>query len=224
MNPIRQPSEPPKSGFHATLALARAGDADALAELFEQFYPAVQRMVHRSLSKDLRVNRPWLATRFSTGDVVQEVFRSVLKDIGVFAGTSEESFRGYLTMVVRNRLMDSIRFHEAARRDGRRTHTSPEESELTSPHDGPATDVTSAEEMEAFHQVLSSFSEREQLLLRARLEQQAPFRSLADQLGYPSASAARRAFYAAQATLVLRLRQHQLDQGEDGPERPRGRE
>ena len=47
----------------------------------------------------------------------------------------------------------------------------------------------------------------EQLLLRARIEQGAKFQDLADQLGYPSRSAARRAFYSAQARLVIRLRQ-----------------
>ena len=43
----------------------------------------------------------------------------------------------------------------------------------------------------------------------ARLEQDVPFQSLADQLGYSSSSAARRAFYSAQAQLVIRLRQRE---------------
>jgi len=42
--------------------------------------------------------------------------------------------------------------------------------------------------------------------LRARLEGLASFRELAEQLGYGSESAARRAFFEAQARLVLRLR------------------
>jgi RNA polymerase sigma factor (sigma-70 family) len=193
--------------FQETLAAARGGDSSAMDELFKQFYPRVQRMVHQSLARDLRSNRPWLTSRFSTGDVVQEVFRSLLKDLGAFEGKTEDAFSGYLAMVVRNRLLDAIRFHEAAQRDGRRTSSSIEDSDPVSPNDGPATDAASADEVDGFQELVSTFPEREQLLLRARIEQGVKFQDLADQLGYSSKSAARRAFYSAQARLVIRLRQ-----------------
>lgn len=211
MKPTK-PSDPaPSAGFQATLAAARNGDSAAMEELFEVFYPRVQRMVHRGLSRDLRSTRPWLTARFSTGDVVQEVFRSLLKDLRGFRGTGEDAFTGYLAMVVRNRLLDAIRFHEAAQRDGRRTSPSVGDADAASPHSDPVADALLADEAESFQEVLKTLPETEQLLLRARLEQGARFSDLAEQLGYSSPSAARRAFYAAQAQLVIRLRKRLAD-------------
>lgn len=211
MKPTRDSTQTSPTGFQATLAAARAGDSAAMEGLFEEFYPRVKRMVHRGLSRDLRSTRPWLTARFSTGDVVQEVFRSLLKDLRGFQGTSEDAFTGYLAMVVRNRLLDAIRFHEAAQRDGRRTRPSVEDSDAVSPHSGPETDALLADEAESFQEVLKTLPEIEQLLLRARLEQGARFPDLAEQLGYSSPSAARRAFYSAQAQLVIRLRKRLAD-------------
>lgn len=204
--------------FQATLEAARAGNEGALDALFEAFYPRVQRMVHRALSRDLRVSRPWLLARFSTGDVVQDVFRSVLTDIGAFQGSTEDAFAGYLAMVARNRLTDAIRFHQAAQRDGRRTQAAVERIDAASSQEGPATGAGSVEELAAFAKALEAFPDREQLLLRARLEQGATFQDLADQLGFSSKFAARRAFYAAQAQLAIRLRIGMSPDGE-GPEK-----
>ena len=106
--------------FQSALAAARNGDARALDSLFDRFYPQVKRMVHRSLTADLRDKRPWLVSAFSTGDVVQEVFRHVVRDFDSFAGTSEAAFVSYLATLIKNRLVDAIRFHEAVRRDRRR--------------------------------------------------------------------------------------------------------
>ncbi|MFK7741642.1 MAG: RNA polymerase sigma factor [Planctomycetota bacterium] len=203
-------SDPP--AFPEVLAAARAGDQDALSGLFRQFYPAVERQVHGSLARDLRVNRPWLSTRFSTGDVVQEVFRSVLSDLHGFSGGTEELFTHYLTTVVRNRLLDVVRFHEAERRDGRRTRMQPEDDNTPSPHDGPATDAVLAEQRALLDEVLRTFDDREQELLRRRIEGEEEFQELHSSLGYSSLSACRRAFYAANAKLAIRLRQRQSDQ------------
>ncbi|QDV08545.1 RNA polymerase sigma factor [Planctomycetes bacterium Poly30] len=161
-------------------------------------------MVHQQLAGDIRMHRPWLRSRFSTGDVVQEVFRSVVQDLNAFGGKTADAFCGYLAMMVRNRIMDAIRFHQAARRDGRRgqpiDHTPVAEGNRT-----PFDEAASQEELTHFLDVLSTFPEREQLLLRARLEDQETFDQLKDQLGYGSISAVRRAFYAAQAKLAVQL-------------------
>jgi len=207
MTASRDPSDQVEEEFAATLTAARAGNAEDLTVLFERFYPRVERMVHHALARDLRTSRAWLRTRFSTGDVVQEVFRSVLQDLSGFHGSTEVAFAGYLTIIVRNRLIDEIRHHEAASRDGRRTHRPEELEEPVSPHVGPSTDLISSEEVAQFNAVMATFDERDQLLLRARLERQASFQELADQLGYSSFYAARRAFHAAQAAFIVRMRQ-----------------
>ena len=56
--------------FQDALHCARSGDPAACDQLFQHFYPVVERMVHMSLSRDLRLKRPWLTARFSTGDMV----------------------------------------------------------------------------------------------------------------------------------------------------------
>lgn len=202
-----RPSDSDGPDFSLLLAAARNGDQASLTLLFERFYPSVERQVHAALAKDLRVNRPWLTTRFSTGDVVQEVFRSVLADLGGFAGGTEELFTHYLTTIVRNRLLDVVRFHEADRRDGRRTSPPPSDDEAASLRDGPATDAISAEQRQIFDELLADFDDRDQRLLRGRLECEREFQDLAVELGFGSVSATRRAFYAAHARLAIRMRQ-----------------
>ncbi|MEM8710313.1 MAG: sigma-70 family RNA polymerase sigma factor [Planctomycetota bacterium] len=192
--------------FEQVLNAAKDGDQVAIGEIFELFYPRVKRLVHRSLATDLRNSRPWLTARFSTGDVVQEVFRSVLGDLESFGGSTERAFTGYLTMVVRNRIIDAIRFHEAERRDGRRGALPIAEEEHEGASDSPANAAANAEELDRFHEALKTFPEREQLLLRARFEETASFAELTEQLGYPSESTARRAYFAAQARLAVQLR------------------
>lgn len=193
--------------FLELLVLSGQGDEPALNELFRRFYPVVQTMVHRRLAIETRLKRPWLLARFSTGDVVQEVFRSVLRDLKSFEGRSEDAFAGYLAMIVRNRIVDSVRFHHAGQRDRRRAvDESAAEQRGTDNHD-PADLVEMDEEAELYLVALQSFPERERLLLRARFEKTHSFDALAHQLGYSSSFAARRAFFKAQAQLTQRLQQ-----------------
>lgn len=192
--------------FLSTLESARLGDAEALNELAQRFYPAVQELVHHRLATDMRHRRPWLAARFSTGDVVQSVFEGVLRDIGTFAGRTEDAFVGYLATVVRNRILDAVRFHEAAQRDGRRAHSITPEFDAEGGEVDPADAAISAEGLQQLTAALANLEPRVQHLLRARMEGLASFRELAEQLGYGSESAARRAFFDAQAQLSLDLR------------------
>lgn len=203
---ILAPVEPPPP-FETDLAAARNGDEAAIARLAERFYPTVQRLVHNKLAIDLRSTKPWLAARFSTGDVVHEVFSQVLYDMGSFAGTTEEAFVGYLAIVIRNRIIDMVRFHEADRRDGRRNLRPENGLDVAGPEGDPATALARGELREQLRLALAQLDERTQLLVRARREGQATFAELAAQLGYATESGARRAFYAAQARLAVLLKE-----------------
>jgi RNA polymerase sigma factor (sigma-70 family) len=188
------------------LERARQGDSDALNSLAQRFYPAVQALVHHRLATDMRHSRPWLTARFSTGDVVQSVFEGVLRNLEAFAGTNEEAFVGYLATVVRNRILDAVRFHEAAQRDGRRGQPIGLGFDAEGGEQDPADVALSAERLAELLEAMASFEPRVQHLLRARMEGLASFRELAEQLGFGSESAARRAYFDAQAKLALRLR------------------
>ncbi|QDV05734.1 RNA polymerase sigma factor SigD [Planctomycetes bacterium Poly30] len=191
--------------FQEQLKGAAAGDEVALNTLFERFYPVVQTMVHRRLAIELRAKRPWLLARFSTGDVVQEVFRSALRDLRAFSGNSEDAFAGYLAMIVRNRIVDSIRFHHASQRDRRKAVDENEAELRVSGEEDPSDSMEFDEEVGRYRAALETFEERERLLLRARFEKTHSFDALAEALGYSSPYAARRAFFKAQAILTQRL-------------------
>lgn len=156
---------------------------------------------------DVRTRRPWLNPLFSTGDIVQDVCRNVLSDLDGFRENSERAFVSYLSTVVRSRLVDTIRFHEAVRRDRRRVVGSPEELELVTPSRGPATTALDRDAIDKFRIALASFTQHEQSLLRLRLENELTFEELAEKLSYNNADTARKAFYGLQAKLLLRLRQ-----------------
>lgn len=193
--------------FPTLLRRARAGEAEALNAVVDRFYARVQADVHRRLSQDLRRGRAWLLARFSTGDVVHEVFESVIRDLNGFRGTSEDAFQGYLAVVIRNRILDSVRFHEAARRDGRRSVDPDDclEPSMGTAHD-PAVAAAHSEEAERLQLGLADLDDRERHLVRARMEDVASFAELTEQLGYGSESATRRAYYSILARLSVRLR------------------
>jgi RNA polymerase sigma factor (sigma-70 family) len=191
--------------FPTLLEGARRKEPKALDELARRFYPGVERLVHHRLATDIRYRRPWVSARFSTGDVVQSVFEGVLRDLDAFAGSTEEAFVGYLSTVVRNRILDALRFHEAAQRDGRRGVPLEENGDEEGGEPDPADAAISAEKMTLLLATLEEFEPRVRHLLRARMEGLASFRELAEQLGYGSESAARRAYFDAQAKLALRL-------------------
>lgn len=195
----------PDPGFVRLIERAKEGEREALAELFERFYPRVERQVHRALTTDVRNGRPWLGARFSTADIVQDTFHGVLRDIGTFMGVTEAAFAGYLTMVVRNRIIDSVRHHEADRRDGRRGEPSLHPDEHGSDANDPSERAALSDEYDAYQRALKTLPEREQLLVRARLEGVATLEELTESLGFSSVSTTRRVFLAAKARISVLL-------------------
>jgi RNA polymerase sigma factor (sigma-70 family) len=138
--------------------------------------------------------------------MVQEVFHSLMADLDSIQARTEGAFVGYLSTVIRNRVVDSIRFHQAARRDRRRNAEEIDDLQALAGEPSPSFQASSAEQLDAFCRALECFPERTQLLLRERLERGTPFADLAQQLGFPSADAARKALYAAQAKLLVHMR------------------
>ena len=192
--------------FPQVLAAARSGDRAALDRLLTELYPKVRELVHASLSTDLRRRRPWLAAMFSTGDVVQDVFCGVIRGLDEFDSDYGGAFVNYLATMVKNRLLDAVRFHEAMCRDVRRASDSVDDRRDGSERDAPRRIAEHEDEIRAFTAVMASFPQREQLLLRERLSGTQTFKELAESLGYASEDAARKTFHSVQARLLIRLR------------------
>lgn len=199
-------SSSPVDPFDLLIERAKASDKGALDELFRRCYGTVEEKVHRELAIDVRSGRPWISARFSTADIVQDTFHGVLRDLDSFRGSGERAFIGYLSMVVRNRIVDAIRYHEADRRDGRRGSSSTmRESDHPSKGEDPALAAEASDEHEVYLEALRDLPEREQLLVRARLEGQASFEELTEALGFSSVTTARRAFASAKSRIAMIL-------------------
>ena len=201
----------PEDALADLLQSSQAGDRSATDALSAHLYPQVQATVHRELAIDYRRKHAWILPLFSTGDVVQEVFISVLKSLEQDLDIrDEDSLVRYVSTLVKNRLVDAFRHHSAERRDGRKAQ--PLEQDLNQPHGdgpepGPATVAALAEQMSILEDALATFPERTRLLLRMRLVDERPFEEIAVQLGWPSRSACNKAFLDAKARLLLRMRE-----------------
>lgn len=189
------------------LQRATRGEEAAQSLLVTRSYDRVRAIVHRELQRGLRSNQRWMLPLFSTSDIVQDVLSDVVRSLHDCAFPNEAAFIGYLATAVRNQLMSAVRFHQAARRDGRRVKASVES-------DDPSAQTVSTPELAAqlaerasiLRDVLGSFPHRHRALLEMRLVEEASFPEIATRLGYASAETARQSFCESQAKLVLRLR------------------
>lgn len=199
--------QPPQTeaDFRRDLAAARGSDREALNRLAALYYPRVQQLVHARLAQDFRSSRPWLSSRFSTQDIVQDAFSGIERHLEAFRGTTPDSFIAYLAMVVRNLVLGTVRYHERARRDARRVAPGSAEWQQLGTDEEPEGIVARAEQDERVQRHLAELEPGEVMLFRARSEGTHSFRDLAEMLGYGSESAARRAYYRIQARLLLGL-------------------
>lgn len=97
--------------FVELLARLRVGDQSALAELFARHRDRLRRMV------ELRID-PRLNGRVSPSDVLQEAYIDAVKRLKHYFDKPDESFFGWLRLIVGQRLADVHREHlGAAKRD-----------------------------------------------------------------------------------------------------------
>ena len=92
------------------LAKVRGGDQAALAELFATHRDKLRRMVQLRLDHRL-------AGRVSASDVLQEAYIDAVKRIEHYFAKPDQSFFGWLRLVVGQRLADVHREHLAQKRD-----------------------------------------------------------------------------------------------------------
>jgi RNA polymerase sigma-70 factor (ECF subfamily) len=90
-------------GFADILAAARAGDSDALTELYRTYQPRVLRY--------LRAQEPQMAD-----DLAAEVWLAVARGLDRFDG-DERGFRGWLFTIARHRLLEHRRRQARRRTD-----------------------------------------------------------------------------------------------------------
>jgi RNA polymerase sigma-70 factor (ECF subfamily) len=92
------------------IAKVRAGDQQALAELFAKHRDKLRRMVQLRLDHRL-------AGRVSPSDVLQEAYIDAVKRIDHYFEKPDQPFFGWLRLIVAQRLADVHREHLAQKRD-----------------------------------------------------------------------------------------------------------
>lgn len=196
---------PTPPDFPAILAAAKRGDQTALDSLCSMHYATVERIAHRELRAKLGSSASNLIALFSTGDVVQDVFRKVLTNLEGFVGETEGEFVNYIAIAVHTRLLDLVRFHHAVRRDRRKTTRDDAALAQNTDPDHPVAKLCADEQVRIYFSILDDFAARERALLVRRLNGDATFETLAEELGFPSKEAARKSFNRLHARLLIRL-------------------
>jgi RNA polymerase sigma-70 factor (ECF subfamily) len=103
-------------GDHTLLRCARAGDGEAAAALYRRYADRVRALVASRLGGRL-------APRVSPDDIAQSVFRVFFRGVVVRAYDVPpgEELWGLLAVLTRRKVRERVAYHQAARRDIRRT-------------------------------------------------------------------------------------------------------
>jgi len=192
------------------LSAAAAGSPAAREQLVAACYDDVRARVHRELESDFRRRHRWILPLFSTHDVVHEVLVGVVQDLADTQFAGKEPFFAYLGTLVQHRLLDAVRYHEAARRDGRKQAPEPTVGLSALVADGreatPTLAASLAERAALVREALAELPERQRRLLELRLLDGESYPRIRDALGYASDETARQACVEAQARLLVKLR------------------
>lgn len=168
------------------LERARAGDTQALEQLFERHRAPLQRWARGRLP-------PWARQLSDTDDLVQDTLLRTFKRIRDFEPRGAGALQAYLRQAVLNRIREELR------RKGRRP-------DMTALDDGEADGAESPlelaigqEAVEAYEQALGRLRAEEREAVIARIEMGCTYEEMAEALDKPTPDAARK---AAQRALV----------------------
>lgn len=171
---------------------AQQGNRAAREELLVRSLPAFQRWASRHLPASAR-------DQMDTCDLVQKVALQTLRRLSEFVPEHEGSMSAYLRKVAKSRVCDEFR------RIKRHPSSVALDDALPSEHPSPLALAISAEAQESYQAALRSLRLKDRRLLIARNELGWSLAKVAEQLGLPSAAAARMAVKRAQRRLAAQL-------------------
>lgn len=191
-----QPPDDPADTTGDLLDRARAGDTNALNELFDRHAPELRRWAHGRLPR-------WARDVADTTDLVQDTILATLKRLDRFEHRGAGALQAYLRQAVINRMRNE--FRKAAGRGVGVTLDSRHEDDGTSPLDA----VIGQQLLEQYEAALQRLGQDEREAIVGRVEFELSYAELAEMLGKPSADAARMA--VARALVRLAEEMHRLD-------------
>jgi RNA polymerase sigma-70 factor (ECF subfamily) len=173
------------------LRRARAGDADALNDLFRRHLPPLRRWARGRLPR-------WTRDLRDTEDLVQETLAQTLKRIDVFEPRHEGALQAYLRQALVNRVRDEVRRLNrypaaAGLEEGR---------EFTDPSASPLEEAIGTEALERYEAAMQRLKPEERELIVARVEMQRSYQQIAAEHGKSSPDAARMAVTRALVRLA----------------------
>jgi RNA polymerase sigma-70 factor (ECF subfamily) len=174
------------------LRAASAGDQSAWSELYARHRAVMRTLVQCQIPARLR-------SRLETEDVLQSAFLSAFQKLESFEYKGEASLEAWLKEIIRNKLLDRVRYHYAACRDPEREQEKPETKEIEEvkgEDSSPLALLEAAERQTGILMALDKLSEREQAIIMMRHFDHLSFAEIAQKLGIPETTARRRCFEA----------------------------
>jgi RNA polymerase sigma-70 factor, ECF subfamily len=182
----------PDASWDSTLSLltrARAGDREAMDDLFARYLPLLRRWAAGRLPR-------WARDLADTPDLVQETLIQVFKRVEGFEHRGEGAFHAYLRQAVMNRIRNEIR--NAGRRPDRVELGEDKADEGLSPLEA----AIGTEAVERYEGALQRLREEDRELVVGRLELGLTYAELAVASGKPTSNATRMAVSRAIARLI----------------------
>jgi RNA polymerase sigma factor (sigma-70 family) len=180
------------STFHL-IDRARAGDREALEQLFARHRKPLQRWASGRLPN-------WARDLIDTDDLVQDTLLQTFKRIGDFEPRRVGALQAYLRQAVLNRIRDELR----------RNRRQPEATELDDleldPAQSPLEQAIGREAVDRYERALEQLMPQEREAIIARVEMGYSYEELAEALGKPTADAARKTAQRALVRLVEEMK------------------
>ena len=164
------------------LRRARAGDPDALNDLFRRHLPALRRWARGRLPR-------WTRDLRDTEDLVQETIAQTLKRIDQFEPRHEAAFTVYVRAALANRLKNELR--RAVRHPAAQGMEAA--AQYASPRPSPLEEAITRQALDRYEAALASLDDEDREAIVGRLELHYSYQELADAWGKPSAESARKA-------------------------------
>ncbi len=171
----------------------RAGNEAAVSHLYKRHLARLQRWARGRLPRGAR-------EMMDTDDLVQQVLMKTLRHVDSFEPTQTGGFQSYLRAGVTNLIRDELRRCQR-QPPGHQTASS---VEAFGP--SPLEELVGREKLDRYERGLSRLTESDREIVIARLELGLSYDEIAEELGKPSADAARMAVTRAVTRLAEEVR------------------
>ena len=175
------------------LERARAGDDEALEQLFARYLKPLRRWASGRLPK-------WARDMSDTQDLVQETLLQTFRKMEGFEFRGEGALQAYLRQALMNRIRDELR------RFGRRGAPGALDSQAPDLSPSPLEQAIGQQGAERYERALGRLRPEDREAIVARLELGCSYEEMAAALNKPSADAARKAAQRAVVRLVEELK------------------